>query len=203
MDVIYTVMLLKCTPRGDMWNQGFSHRLIFPAFDPVAHTYAQAFFLRMGIPSGQPQVLLFLFQAPARLILPAAYAWDRIPTPPSRVQQGGPLSSALLSLVISPIIQHLHQAVRQVHVLLYAGDIMLVFACARDKAIRKINQCMPVYRQFSYYAGLAANVDQTFPIPKGDSYGRVENWTVRGGGGAYEPSEPWGGGGQKGGSSVR
>ena len=46
------------------------------AFDSISHVYASAFFRKMGLPPGHTRMLLFLFQAPMRLILPAGIFHD-------------------------------------------------------------------------------------------------------------------------------
>ena len=100
------------------------------AFDSVSHVYASAFFRKRGLLPGHTRMLLFLFQAPLRLILPAGICQGHDFCPNSGVRHGYPLSPLVLfALLIWPIIQPLHAVACPVRVVVYADDVMLVFSC--------------------------------------------------------------------------
>ena len=134
------------------------------AFDSASHVYVSAFFRKMGPTSSHTRMLLFLFQAPVHLILPAGICHGHDIRPQSGPRHGCLLSPVLLSLLISPIIQQLRASTSRVRVLVYADDVMLIFNCCPHQAIEQLHRCLPDFEQFAHYTGLA----KLYLIPKGE-----------------------------------
>ena len=130
------------------------------AYDSVAHSYAQAFFTHMCLPTEMIQLLMLLFKAPMALIVHGTVMLHEIITPTSGIRQGCPLSPSLFAVLISPISTYLMELSPTVTVLLYADDLLIIIRDAPLQAALALRSCIEVMKMFSQFCGLQINHDK-------------------------------------------
>ena len=143
-------------------NQGVFLSMDFSkAYDSVFHSYLDGFFRYIALPPAMTALLISMFKAP----LVFAVGRGIVPEVPlhsgSGIKQGDPLSPAIFVMVCSVLIPTLQKISPDIHVLLYADDLLIYVLLPPAQVIPLLAKVFDVIKFYGYNVGLKINLDKS------------------------------------------